>query len=232
MSSKKETKQSVVKKMNHKTAGITIVIVVILSLILWLAFGYYSASKELKEVKKEHSQEQEIQELLSKVKKHLLINDTEIPIVATIQDIDKLKNEQSFYADAQNGQKVLIFSEKAVIYDEKNDILINVGPVIRQENINEDKKVDASSPLNIEIRNGSKVIGVAQDLSLKFDQEKYHVLAVEQAKNREYVGNLIVNISQKNIDEINNYVSGEITTKLPEGEKETNADILIILGNE
>lgn len=54
----------------------------------------------------------------------------EKPTVADITDKDKLK-DQAFFKDAENGDYLLIFSEKklAIIYRESTNKLINVGPI-------------------------------------------------------------------------------------------------------
>ncbi|MDR2524452.1 MAG: hypothetical protein LBC95_02870 [Candidatus Nomurabacteria bacterium] len=55
----------------------------------------------------------------------------ETPTLATVQDADKLR-EQEFFKDASNGDKVLIFTEakKAIIYRESDNRVINSGPIV------------------------------------------------------------------------------------------------------
>jgi hypothetical protein len=54
----------------------------------------------------------------------------EEPTVAQISDKDKLK-DQTFFAKAQNGDYILIYTKAklALLYREKENKLINVGPV-------------------------------------------------------------------------------------------------------
>lgn len=65
-----------------------------------------------------------------KVGKLLTLPTDEQPTVATVQDKEKLK-DQPFFKDAQNGDKLLIYTkaQKAIIYREEGNKLINVGPV-------------------------------------------------------------------------------------------------------
>lgn len=67
--------------------------------------------------------------LKEKVSKLISVPD-ETPIVATVTDKDKLK-DQPFFADAQNGDYILMFAsaKKAYIYRESENKLINVGPI-------------------------------------------------------------------------------------------------------
>lgn len=55
----------------------------------------------------------------------------ETPTLATVQDADKLK-EQEFFKDAKSGDKVLIFTnaKKAFIYRESENRVINSGPIV------------------------------------------------------------------------------------------------------
>jgi hypothetical protein len=54
----------------------------------------------------------------------------ETPTLATVTDKTKLK-DQPFFKDAENGDQILIFpqAKKAIIYREKENRLINVGPI-------------------------------------------------------------------------------------------------------
>lgn len=54
----------------------------------------------------------------------------ETPTVATVSDLDKLK-DQTFFERAQNGDKVLIYtnSKKAYLYRPSTNKIINIAPV-------------------------------------------------------------------------------------------------------
>ena len=54
----------------------------------------------------------------------------EAPTVATLIDVDALREENpEFYADGQNGDVLLIFTKKAILYREVDNIIVNVAPV-------------------------------------------------------------------------------------------------------
>jgi hypothetical protein len=74
--------------------------------------------------------------LEEKVRKLIQLPADDKPVVATISDVDTLKAQQQFYAAATNGDVLLIFpkSAKAVIYSPSNNVLVNVGPVIFDQN--------------------------------------------------------------------------------------------------
>lgn len=73
-------------------------------------------------------------ELIGKVRAAVLVPEDEKPTIAAIADIEQVKTENpQFYADAQDGDIVLIFSTKAIIYRESAGMIINIAPVIRAE---------------------------------------------------------------------------------------------------
>lgn len=72
-------------------------------------------------------------ELISKVREVVLVPADEQPTIAAIANIEQVKTENpSFYAEAQNGDIVLIFSTKAIIYRETPGLIVNIAPVVRE----------------------------------------------------------------------------------------------------
>ena len=73
---------------------------------------------------------QEVKDVTQEVGKLISLPKDEQPTIATVQDKNKLK-DQPFFKDAQNGDKVLIYttSKKAIIYRPSTKTLINVGPI-------------------------------------------------------------------------------------------------------
>ncbi len=70
------------------------------------------------------------QRIIQKVGKLYALPGGEEPTVALVQDKEKLKS-QSFFDKAQNGDYLLMYSKAklALIYREKDNKLINVGPI-------------------------------------------------------------------------------------------------------
>lgn len=70
------------------------------------------------------------QQLISQVGELAQLPTGESPTVATVSDVSKLSG-QTFFANAQNGDKVLIYtkSKKAYLYRPSTNKIINVAPL-------------------------------------------------------------------------------------------------------
>lgn len=68
--------------------------------------------------------------ILEKVAKIYVLPGSEEPTVAKIEDKSKLEN-QPFFGGAENGDYLLVYPEAklALLYREKDNKLVNVGPV-------------------------------------------------------------------------------------------------------
>lgn len=109
---------------SKQTSKLTLAILVVLLLVLLALSGFlFMQNKKLK------SNNNEANDLKAKVSK-IIDLPSETPVIGTVEDKDKFK-DQPFFSGVENGDKLLIFPEakKAVIYREKDNKLINVGPI-------------------------------------------------------------------------------------------------------
>jgi hypothetical protein len=74
--------------------------------------------------------QQQQQQLIDKIGKITVLPSGEAPTLATVTDVTKLK-DQPFFANAQNGDKVLIYTQakQAFLYRPSTNKLINIAPV-------------------------------------------------------------------------------------------------------
>jgi len=88
-------------------------------------------SAELEQIRKstQGNGEEIANQVLAKVRKHIDVPTTPAPTVATITDIDKLKEANEFYKLAENGDNVIITDKRAILYSVKKDIVLDVVPV-------------------------------------------------------------------------------------------------------
>ncbi|MFA6415980.1 MAG: hypothetical protein WCW56_00655 [Candidatus Paceibacterota bacterium] len=115
---------------NNRQKGFNFIpAIVILAVLLALGFGgYYYYSKN----NQNQSEDKQIAALEKKIGKLIVLPTGEKPILATIKDAAALSAQQPFFAGAQNGDKLLVYSQarKAFIYSETTGKLVNVGPIV------------------------------------------------------------------------------------------------------
>ena len=113
-----------------------IVFFVLLGGFIWSFMAYREAKEQVNLLSSSQGQAQvaqwEVDALLAKVGGLILLPEDEKPAVATIQDIEALVQAEAFYQGAKNGDKVIVYRHKAIIYDPVNNKLVNVGPVYLQ----------------------------------------------------------------------------------------------------
>lgn len=91
-------------------------------------YDKYQKSQELLKNPSEAAR-QEVRALIAQVGKYIALPEGE-PIVATVSDKEKLK-DQSFFAKAVNGDRVLIYAQvrKAILYRPTTNKIIEVSTV-------------------------------------------------------------------------------------------------------
>ena len=112
---------------------ICISFVFVLVIVAVSAYYFYTKYKESQVKPQEQLQQKpmnEIESLLKKVGKHIVLPTDENPTIFTVPDKEKLSGQQ-FFMHANNGDKVLIYekNKKAFLYDVVSDKIIEVGPV-------------------------------------------------------------------------------------------------------
>jgi uncharacterized membrane protein len=119
---------------------IYLIIIVILALgLLWSLTSYLNARKQISILsdpqKKAEVEKVETDALLASIGQHIILAKDEEPMVATIKDIENLSAKEPFYKDAKDGDKIIIYpeSQRAIIYNPENDILVNVGVIVNNQ---------------------------------------------------------------------------------------------------
>lgn len=184
----------------------------------------------------------EKKQLLTEVGKLMALPLGEEPIIATVTDIEKLR-DQPFFQKAKNGDKVLIFTgaKKAILYDPRAKKIIDVAPVNIGTGSAQKATIGPASgqteEVKVVLRNGTKTVGltvtVEPRITKAFPQVK--VLERENAANDSYERTIVVVINNKLQDLAKNLaksLKASVET-LPAGEEEPGSvDLLIILGKD
>lgn len=130
---KKIQQSSPANKKKQNRLIFTLLFLGLIALCIYFFIGYYQAKKKIVYLSNPEAQQEmkqkEVEELLIKVSELIVLPTDEKPMVATIQDVESLSKDQPFFLKAQNGDKVLLYKDRAIIYNPTENILVNVGPV-------------------------------------------------------------------------------------------------------
>lgn len=233
----------------------TFPVIVVLAVLLLLAVGiagyfyyqYRSAQPGVAEAK-------EIKQLTETIGSFMVLPEGEEPTLATVTDKEKLA-EQPFFQKAENGDKVLIYtnSGRAILYRPNMKKIVDVTKVNVQPT-----EVTAATPTTSEtvsapastseiatpqdngttitLYNGSTKIGVTNTLEdeIKTKFPDVEVVTKDKAVKNDYQGNLVVDLSGNNADLAKKLATsfGGTVGALPVGETAPTTDLLIIVGNK
>lgn len=123
------------RRFRRLTGRQLVVLIIIVGLLAgggFFAYKYDQANKEAARLSAnpQEAARKEVQQITDKVGTLIVIPRNETPTLATVSDASKLKN-QAFFAKAQNGDKVLIFTQakRAILYRPATNKIIEVAPV-------------------------------------------------------------------------------------------------------
>lgn len=175
--------------------------------------------------------------LVSQVEKLYQIPKDEQPTVAQVKDKEKLK-DQPFFKNAVNGDYILIFTNNkiAIVYREKDNKLINVGPIA----INEPQAGGTTTPTTaakstVKVINGNKTnraAAVSADITTKLGAQVTVDTTYGDAKSKTVVKSIVVDVKGTNptlAKQIADSIGGTVGS-LPAGETKPSTDFLVIVG--
>lgn len=184
---------------------------------------------------------EEIQALIARVAAHITIKQDEGPTVATIQNADMLRAQNPvFYKDAQVGDRLLIWSDKAVLYSPATDKVLSVLPItLPPQNADTTPTAIASSTvaigdLKIEVRNGSGVTGLGKAMATKLTSKGFNVLPATSALSETPYEKSILILTDKSsaeaVSKLQELTGASVVTSPPDVEGKPKGDILLIVG--
>jgi hypothetical protein len=128
---------------NNTTSGgrFLKVVVPIVAIVAILAAGYFYNQVRMLKEDPQALAKKDNEVLVSKVGRLFALPEGEVPTVATVSDIEALK-DQPFFTGAQVGDKVLIYttSKQAILYSVSMNKVLKVAPL----NIGEGSKAPAN----------------------------------------------------------------------------------------
>jgi hypothetical protein len=122
-----DTTPAIKKKRFFKRYARLFLVLLIVGLVVSTIYFYRKANAGDAQIKASIA---EVQSLTKKVGKLMVLPADETPTVATVSDPEALR-DQTFFADAKKGDKVLIYSnaKKAILYDPAADKIITIAPL-------------------------------------------------------------------------------------------------------
>lgn len=227
-------------KKSFSKVGIFVVLVIVAGL---MAVAIYIGYKEIQSNKNITKEAEVISnaEILNRVTMLTEVPYDEIPVIATVKDVEKLNN-QVFFSRAQNGDKLLIYNKarRAILYRPYSNKIIETMTIklTEQGEMKPEELVEGIiTPLKISIYNGTSTPGLASALSTKlgieFENIKFEVINIGNAKS-EYEKTILVNnknLEQELINKIASYIDAEVAD-LPIGEDPAETDIMIFIGKD
>lgn len=83
-------------------------------------------------------QQKQVDAILKDLNKLILITEEEEPTVATILDVEVLRQDNpEFYKNAQDGDILIIYSQRAIVFRRDKNMIVNVAPVFVQPDSNQ-----------------------------------------------------------------------------------------------
>jgi hypothetical protein len=150
------------------------------------------------------------------------------PMMAVVNDAEVLKKDQpEFFAKAKNGDRVIVYSDMAILYDAQANKIMHIGPV----NFGQ----QALGTVPFALYNGSD----SEDAVTAFEQKltstfKNAVVKVKDRASKVYDKTLVIDLKSDNkeIQTIADALGGQVSA-LPVGEvAPQGVAVLVIIGRE
>ncbi len=202
----------IITKLNTKLIfGATAVLIIILLGGLTFSLKLYSdAQKKLENLTAPSTgilpsaSPEEVKNLIKKVGNHIILPKGD-PKVVTISNVEILKKDQPFFTQAKNGQKLLVYPEKVILYDPEIDKIIDIATIrlnppaspqispIRQIS----PIISPVSKYKVLLLNGTPSDTIDPKVISTLNERNDITLTVRTASSRNYQNTVITNISDR-----------------------------------
>lgn len=225
-----------------KNKLITVAFGILFTLIAVLFIYYFTKYQTLS--KQVHNGGQEdVQSLIAKVSKHVLLPEGETPTVMTVTDKEKSTSKQ-FFANAKNGDKVLVYmqAKKAFLYDVASDRILEIGPVLTDASMaatvgtaTAPTPTPQTAGYTFVLYNGTTKVGLTKTYTPIVEDKiaGAKVIDTDNASRNDYEKSLLVDLKGTRGTDVQtiSQTLGIASGTLPDGETATqSADFLIIFG--
>ncbi|HUO75695.1 MAG TPA: LytR C-terminal domain-containing protein [Candidatus Paceibacterota bacterium] len=229
-------------------AAVVIVVVGISAAFVWSHQGADSLAKLASQPGAKVSGDQ-VDQLVARISQFMNVPSGETPSVVVLQNTADLAKQQSFYKDAQDGDILLLFSNRAIIYDALTNKLVNVGPIVQNSATPlPDGTASASASVTpspsatpgvpekvkVDVRNGTTKAGLAGATASTLKKNTWITIGSVSDAKATYTSTLIIDLSggtkPNAVAALAAQLNGTVQTTIPKGEASSTADILVIVG--
>lgn len=233
--------KNILSKTNFKIWIILLLLMILFGTTLFFYFRYSKLKKEVNILKDPQAQveinKQESHRLVAEISKVMSLPTDEEPVFGTIKDTESLSKTQKFFVGSQNGDKILIYKDKAIIYREEEKKIINVGPVFISPDTVETSTTASSTDsmvevdISVEVRNGSGVTGAASSMGEEISLLSGYTLDGVGDADAIYEETIVINFTGKDMSTLLEKIpDAKVLDGLPEGERISESDVLVIIG--
>ncbi len=223
-----------VSLLTKRTFVVSIVIIAVLigSMFYFHWFGVGLSAQQRAQI--------ELKAAVTAVGKLILLPKNETPALAKITNAKKLAVQQPFFTNAKDGDELLIFqkSSRAIIYSPSRNIIVNVGPIQRPSKpsaVATPRTLHTPQNVSVEVLNGSNKSGIAASSAKIISSLGDKVVGVTDAKKSDYKKTIVIDIARTSAsaaaaNTIAKKLNATVTQSLPNGESNSKADVMVILG--
>lgn len=191
----------------------------------------------------------QVQALVARIGKFMVVPADETPSATVLRDVQTLAQQQPFYHDAKDGDFLVIYSSRAIIYDPNANKLVNVGPIVRNDMPPASPSPVASgssslpSPsgtpavpekITVDVRNGTGTAGVAKAMAETLKKNTWVTIGTVGDAKGSYGAITLVDVSggkkPNAIAALEKIFGVKAVTAIPKGESASKADVLVIVG--
>ncbi len=220
--------------------GLVVAVVVVIG--GYSVWSHHSGSSDLANLDPDAKlTDDQVAQVTARIGEYLVLPTDEKPTVAVIKNADQLAVQQTFYKDAMDGQLLVLYSNRAIIYDPKDNKLVNVGPIVRNDASPSPTASESPMPsvapknITVDVLNGSGTAGLAGTTASTLKKNTLFTIGKVGDAAGTYKATVVVNLSTDPaktaaVAELAKALKvSEIANSLPSGEKST-ADALVIIG--
>ena len=121
---KRKTRQ---KRIITLFAVFTVIIAVLLIVVGYSQYKLYKLSQEESVVIDGTKQSAKTgEEVITALKRHIVLP-SGVPQIAEVKDVEKLRNTQAFFKDAENGDIVVVYNTTIILYRPSLDLVVAMG---------------------------------------------------------------------------------------------------------